>query len=335
MPLPSSFDISAFTRPKKPRLDRWQISALVGAAVLSLLLLSYGIFIRVPSDFQPGTQVVIQSGWGISSTADALYESHVIRSPFLFKAFMVLFGGEHSIIAGSHVFAAPENVIQIAWKFSHDNQEFALVRLTIPEGTTIKGIERLMPKEFVLFDPVQLSALAEGKEGYLFPDTYYLSSDIDAAEVYRVLTQNFIKKTAPEKAESASLGKSFPDMITIASILEAEANDDQSRAVISGIIQHRLKLGMPLQADSTLRYVTGRTSAELTGADLRLDSPYNTYNRRGLPPTPIDNPGLAAIDAAIHPKATNYLYFLSDKNGNMHYAATLAEHDANIKKYLQ
>ncbi len=120
----------------------------------------------------------------------------------------------------------------------------------------------------------------------------------------------------------------------MASILEDEANTLEDKRIIAGILWKRLKLKMPLQVDSTLRYTTGKSSGELTKADLSANNPYNTYVNKGLPPTPISNPGLDSIRAAITPTNTSYLYFLSDKNGNMHYAETFEEHKQNRINYL-
>ena len=128
---------------------------------------------------------------------------------------------------------------------------------------------------------------------------------------------------------------SFSDIVIVASILEKEVKTSESRAIVSGILWKRLALGMPLQVDATLGYITGKTSAELTIDNLNADSPYNTYRNKGLPPTPISNPGLLALDAALHPKSSPYLYYLSDNNGVIHYAVTFEEHKANKARYLR
>ena len=120
----------------------------------------------------------------------------------------------------------------------------------------------------------------------------------------------------------------------MASVLEKEVRDAKDMKIVSGIFWKRIEMGMALQADSTLDYERNKTSAELTSDDLKTDSPYNTYTRSGLPPTPIDNPGLNAITAALNPTASPYLYFLTDKDGKVYYAKTFEEHKKNKAKYL-
>jgi UPF0755 protein len=130
-------------------------------------------------------------------------------------------------------------------------------------------------------------------------------------------------------------GKPEGDIIKMASIVEEEGRTMETREIIAGILWKRISIKMPLQVDSSFKYINGKTTATLTTEDLKIDSPYNSYTNRGLPPTPISNPGLAAIRATINPIKTPYLYFLSDKNGNMHYAITFEEHVENKLKYLK
>ena len=121
----------------------------------------------------------------------------------------------------------------------------------------------------------------------------------------------------------------------MASILENEARLYESRQIVAGILWKRISLKIALQVDAAFKYINGKTTEDLTLDDLKINSPYNTYNRLGLPPTPISNPGLLAIKAAVNPIKTQYLYFLSDKSGNMNYAITLEEHAENKWKYLK
>ncbi len=142
-------------------------------------------------------------------------------------------------------------------------------------------------------------------------------------------------KMAPLRDSIATSSFSETEIIIIASLLEREANDDTSMRMVSGIIQNRLDIGMPLQIDATLDYLLDKASHELTLDDLEIDSPYNTYVYKGLPPTPIANPGLTAIRAALEPTASSYLYYLTDDEGVFHYAETHEEHTANKARYLR
>jgi UPF0755 protein len=128
--------------------------------------------------------------------------------------------------------------------------------------------------------------------------------------------------------------RSLYEVLTIASMLEEEARTYEDRRMIAGIIQNRIKANIPLQIDATLMYVTGRGTHLLTEEDLNLDSPYNTYEYKGLPLGPISSPGIEAIRAALDPAKSNYLYYLSDKNGKIYYSKTFEEHKAKKLKYL-
>jgi UPF0755 protein len=178
--------------------------------------------------------------------------------------------------------------------------------------------------------------LALPKEGYLFPDTYKFGTSIKPQVVIDTMMANFVKKVGDQKVKDAiaAFGKPEKDIIIMASILEGEGRQMHTRQMIAGILWNRIKLGIPLQVDAAFRYVNGKTSSELTLDDLKIESAYNTYIHTGLPPGPISNPGIDSIMAAVTPIKSDYLYFLTDKNGNMHYAETLDEHVQNKQKYL-
>jgi len=170
-------------------------------------------------------------------------------------------------------------------------------------------------------------------EGYLFPDTYRVWGD--------QLPEGLIRKQLDEFGarfgQSAITKKSAPittldEAVILASIVEAEVRDDADRKIVAGIFLNRLRDGMALQTDATLSYVTGSDRARANASDLNLDSPFNTYKNRGLPPAPINSPGASAIDAVLEPAPTDYRYFLTDAAGKVYYARTLEEHTANRMK---
>lgn len=195
----------------------------------------------------------------------------------------------------------------------------------------------------VIFDKVDpyLAAVAS-HEGYLFPDTYLIPKNASASAVIAILLANFEKKfdqSLQEDAQKAGLTRE--EVVILASIVEREAKFENDRPIVAGILLKRLKLGIPLQIDATVQYALGYQKKEkawwkkkLTKADLTINSPHNTYKFRGLPPRPISNPGLASIRAVVYSQKTDDLFYLSDKEGKMHYAKTLEEHNENIKKYL-
>lgn len=182
-----------------------------------------------------------------------------------------------------------------------------------------------------------------GLEGYLFPDTYRIYASSTVTDVVRKMLENFDKKlTAPMRADIKKQGKTIYDIITMASIIEKEApidyqkEDNRDARIISGIFWNRLKIGQGLQSDATLTYIFGDNDPSHSLKDTKVDSPYNTYKYRGLPPGPICNPGILAIEAAIYPIATDYYYFLTPLGKDeVIYAHTNEEQVQNKNKYLR
>ena len=225
----------------------------------------------------------------------------------------------------------------IAQEFTHGILD---VWVTTLEGWRDEEIATQLAKDLDIPEDQFLHVAAEG---YMFPDTYLIPRDATGAAVAKMFLDNFNKKVTPQMQEDAKkTGLTFTQTITLASIVEREGKTDADRPVIAGILLNRIKLGMPLQVDATLQYALGYQpfektwwKKELTDDDKKINSPYNTYTNVGLPPAPIANPGLASITAAIYPATTDYLYYLHDKTGSAHYAKTVEDHDANIRKYLQ
>lgn len=167
-------------------------------------------------------------------------------------------------------------------------------------------------------------------EGYLFPDTYRVWDDELPEGLFRKQLHEFQDRfgDAVVTSKSAPL-RTLDEVVTLASIIEKEVREPEDRRIVAGIFLRRLREGMALQSDATLTYVTGSTRSRSTTAELQIDSPYNSYQNRGLPPSPICNPGEDAIQAVLNPTPSNYRYFLTDKDGNVLYAATLEEHVNN------
>ncbi len=172
-------------------------------------------------------------------------------------------------------------------------------------------------------------------EGFLFPDTYRIYRDASPADLVRKLLDNFGRKTEPLATEVATFGHSWFEVVTMASVIEDEVRGEEDRRRVSDIFWRRLAAGIPLQADSTVNYVTGKSAAAVSLEDTEADSRYNTYKYAGLPVGPICNPGLSAIRAALEPDPNPYWFFLTDENGVVHYARNLQEHAANKAKYLK
>lgn len=299
------------------------------------ILACVGVFLMSPPfSLQPDTIVSVESGKGSYATAKALDDANIIRSAFLFHTFVKLFGGERSLQAGDYLISKPVNVTTLAWRMVKGEYGFTARRVTFPEGTSVKEMAAILDDRLINFNTEAFIDAATLKEGYLFPDTYLFMPTATSGEVIAVMEENFETRLKEINQSVAAFNKSLNDIITMASIIEEEANDEKSRRIVSGILWKRLSNDIPLQVDAPFVYIIGKASAELTKDDLKIDSPYNTYKYRGLPPGPISNPGLDAILAAVTPERSEYLYFLTDNDGNMHYSKTYDEHLELQEKYL-
>jgi UPF0755 protein len=275
-------------------------------------------------------------GQSVAKVARSFQEQNVVRSTFWFTNFILLLRGETQIVSGEYYFERPLSAMAIAKRITTGDFHVSQMSTTIPEGSSISEIAVILKKNYPEFDTTRFMELARGKEGFLFPDTYHFGSHVTAEKVVDVMADTFQKKITRPEIQSAidQFGVPLKDVVTMASILEGEARQMQTRQIVAGILWNRIKIGMPLQVDVTFKYINGKTTATLTLDDLKIKSPYNTYVYTGLPPGPISNPGIAAIQAAVTPIDTNYLFFLTDNDGNMRYARTLEEHAKNKRKYL-
>jgi UPF0755 protein len=173
-------------------------------------------------------------------------------------------------------------------------------------------------------------------EGYLFPDTYEVREDETAKEVVAKILSNFDRKVSKDiLSKIKNQGKTLYQVLIMASVLEKEVKGFEDKKIVAGILWKRLRNGWKLQVDSTLTYITNRKSLELTKDDLTVNSPYNTYKHYGLPPSPICNPGLDSIKAAVSYKDSPYWFYLTTKDGKTVFSRTLREHNYNRWKYLK
>lgn len=296
----------------------------------------YGISPVDPSNTAP-VIFKVTTGEGGKEIAADLARQDLIHSSTSFYLLIKLLGIEKELQAGEFRLNKSMDARTIAMEMTHGILD---VWVTTLEGWRDEEIATQLAKDL---DIPEEQFLMYAKEGYMFPDTYLIPRDATASAVAKMFMDNFnTKVTASMRADAKKTGLTFDQTITLASIVEREGVSDADRPVISGILLNRIKLGMPLQVDATLQYALGYQPFEkswwkknLTDDDKKINSPYNTYANVGLPPGPIANPGLASIKAAIYPTATDYLYYLHDKTGAVHYAKTIEEHTANVQKYLQ
>ena len=259
----------------------------------------------------------------------------MIGRDFVFKVLVWLQSPRAGVIAGDYLFTTRTNLWSVAKRLARGDFGIEYRRVTIPEGATAIEAGLLITKAIPKFDRKTFNQLIKDSEGYLFPDTYFFSPAITPAEAFATMRGNFEEKTNGLAPLIVRSGHSLEEIIIMASLLEEEAKNPEQRRVISGILWRRIAEEMPLQVDAVFPYIIGRNTFQLTRADLATDSPYNTYKYAGLPAGPISNPGLDAIIAALEPIESDYLFYLSDLSGKMHYAANFDDHVANKRKYLR
>lgn len=305
------------------------------ALALAVFALVYISLLSAPFSFREGTLVSVESGKSAGEIGALLAEKRIIRSGGLLATLLSFGGGDEMVKAGDYYFDSRDSLPTVLWRLTRGRFGFKPFSITLPEGSNIFEIAAILENKLKNFDSGRFINLAEEKEGYLFPDTYQFPPGADERDVVLVMERNFKEKVATLAKEIQAYGKPLSEVIIMASILEEEAHDFETRRMIAGILWRRLQIGMPLQVDAAFQYVNGKNTFQLTSKDLDIDSPYNTYKNKGLPKGPISNPGFDAIKAAVAPKKSNYLFYLSDLVGNTYYAADFDTHVANKFKYLK
>lgn len=324
---------------------------LSGAALLAVLLVGGAaawLWYAVAGDRTlpvAATEVVIERGDTLTDAAARLSRAGALHGPLALRLAARLRGGDAAIESGEYRIPAHQSADEILQRLIRG--EVDAVWVTIPEGFTAREIadrlgERHLadPAAFVqwcMHTGIDLGGKrTPSLEGYLFPSTYLLPLAASPAALARIFTDQF-RAELPADAErrARALGLDVPQVIAVASLIEREAKLDAERPLMAGVYYNRLRAGMPLQVDATIEYVFPEHHTVITRRDLELASPYNTYRRTGLPPTPIANPGKPSIDAAFHPTPSRYLYYVYRGNGHHAFATTLEEHDANVNRYLK
>ena len=256
-------------------------------------------------------------------------------------------GYDDKLRPGSYTFAPNMSDDEVFAKLL--TGEKRLVQFTVPEGFGVKEIANrlysldLVDKEEFLkaatdFAPYDYMRKHKNvffaSEGFLFPDTYTVENDVEIEEILSLMANTFDEKlNVAMRAQAAKMDLSIYDLITLASLVEREVRFPEDRPIVAQVLLKRLRLNMPLQTDATLQYLMDTPKEEVSIADTQIDSPYNTYQHVGLPPGPIANPGMASIEAVLHPAETDYLYFVADRSGHNHYAYTYEEHLNLVNKY--
>jgi UPF0755 protein len=317
------------------------------------------IFFRMagaPGPHAEAKQVTIVSGMGVKLIAKQLQGDGVVAHPLVFETTAALDGVRSSFQAGTFTIPARASVSKVI-EILTTKPDADEVTVRIPESATAKEIATLLDSAGVIDAAAFLAAVATTDsrtvapdsiydflrdkpatatlEGYLFPDTYRFFKRATAAHVVKKFLDTFEAKVAATVLNDIrTSGHTVFEAVTMASIVDKEVRTDTDRAIAAGIFWKRIEIGMALQSDATVNYVTGKQALQPTNVDLSTSSPYNTYQNRGLPPGPIGNPSLSAIRAVANPQASPYLYFLHKPDGTTVFSKTFEEHVANKEKYL-
>jgi UPF0755 protein len=299
------------------------------------LFFGYLLAFAPPPAFPADSIVIIARGASVPEIVQQLSDEHLVAHPSLLRFVLRIAGAGGAVQAGAYRFNSPQSLLTVAYRLITGAYGIPPARIFLPEGTTVREIAQEVADALPEISAADFTAAAKQYEGYLFPDTYLFQTGASADSVVAAMRENFNTKITALSAEISASGHSLTDIVIMASLVEKEARTVPNKKIVAGILWRRLELGMPLQVDAVFGYIFNKDTYSPSYADLKVDSPYNTYTHKGLPPTPIDNPGLDSLEAAISPTKTNYLYYLTGRDNLMHYATTYQAHLANQKKYLQ
>ena len=305
---------------------------LVFFVIIVVFLFYFQLYVPLSSNAQERT-FRIEPGEGLQKIASKLEIEGFIRGDVFFNIYVYLRGEESKLKAGDYLLSSSMSIKEIADKLIRGDSEG--LKITIIEGWRIKDIAQYLDDLNICSKDEFLKA-AEGSEGYLFPDTYYITSTMSASDLISLMRTNFNKKVDESlRTEIEGRGKTLSEIVIMASIIEKEVRTFEDKKIVSGILWKRVKVGMPLQSCATIAYITGKKTTKISIEETQIDSPYNTYKYAGLPVGPICNPSLESIEAAVYPQESPYWYYLSAPEGETIFSRTLQEHNIAKLKYLK
>ena len=319
---------------------------LVGAGAAAGLM-----YVRVNQPYRgyQGAEQFVEIPQGIGSLpiGERLVQAGVIRDLATYRTALWMSGQGRHLKAGDYRFDHAMTPFEIIDKIARG--DVFVITVTFPEGLRLAEMAKIFESHglgpaasFVQAAkdaaPIRdLDPAAKDLEGYLFPETYALPRHTDAAKLVRMMVARFDKVFTPELRQAAAARNlTARQAVTLASIVEKETAKADERPLVAAVYTTRLRIGMALQCDPTVIYAlakAGRYGGNIHKDDLSFDSPYNTYRYPGLPPGPIASPGRASLEAAVHPAAADFLYFVSRNDGSHEFARTLEEHNRNVQKY--
>ena len=304
------------------------------------------IYTGKPASINDHTEkiVTINSGQAFKSFSEGLHKNGVIKNLYKFNFFARIKGYDKKVKAGEYLLSAsmtPYKILQIL-----TDGKVCLHKITIPEGYNIRQIASVIAMaglcaETKFTDYATDSSFVHNKgidaetfEGYLFPDTYFFSKNVSPEKIISAMVKRFRSVFTPFfQEQTKKLGLSIHQTVTLASIIEKETGDPEERSIISSVFHNRLKKKMRLESDPTVIYGIKDFDGNIKKRHLETSTPYNTYKIKGLPPGPIANPGIKAIEAALFPADTDFLYFVSKKDNTHEFSSNIRKHNKAVRKY--
>ena len=321
------------------------IILFLSISIAVCILLDIFIYAGKPAGVESSNQaVIVKPGQGFQAFSEMLYEKDIINHPVKFRLFGRIKGYDKSIKAGEYILSSamtPKKILEIVVL-----GKVHLHRLTIPEGYNLRQVARVVAgaefgaaanflKTATDADLVHAKGIdAPTFEGYLFPDTYYFPKDTTSEKIISTMVKRFWSVFKPEWQNRAkTLGFTIHQVVTLASIIEKETGVAGERPIISSVFHNRLKKRMRLESDPTVIYGIKDFDGNITRKHLAELTPYNTYRIKGLPPGPIANIGIKAIEAALYPADTRFLFFVSKKDNTHQFSANIKDHNNAVRKY--
>ena len=327
---------------------------ITGGILILILIFLFVFFYQLNTPLSKNIKeriFIVKEGEGLEEIAKNLGKEGLINSKWVFFYYVWLRGKAANLQAGDYNLSPSMSILEIAKKIINGDIIEDWIKITIPEGWTNKQIEDKLielgivnPEDYDFYRITTESypflndkPSNHSLQGYLFPDTYYFYKDSDIENVVKKMLDNFKEKLTKDLIkEIEEQEKSIFEIITMASILEREVRAYEDMRIVSGIFWKRIENNYPLESCATIAYILGVDKWRYSYEDTRIESPYNTYINIGLIPSPINNPGLSAIKAAIYPEESDYNFFLSDpETGKTILSKTLEEHNTNKRKYFE
>ena len=331
-----------------------KIIVVISSILIVLILMAAFVVIQIGpynKNNQEDIVIDIPSGSTVNQVSDILKENKLIKNKVLFKLYVRISNNSSNLKSGKYLFNQTYSNKQIINDLALGRVYNDGIKITVPEGSTSAEIINLLVDnnlgekevyEKLVSNPDEFKETYEflkedditSLEGFLYPSTYYFDEKESEKEILSHMLKIFQSKYNEKlQKRQKELNKSLYEVVNLASIVEKEAVLDEDRPIIASVFYNRLDIGMPLQSDATIQYIFEERKKSITYDDLKINSPYNTYIVKGLPPTPIANPGIESIEAVLYPDDTDYLYFVATIDGGNTYSKTYEEHIKNVEQY--